>query len=324
MAERRAQQKYYPPDFDPESHGSLNRYVKSKKRLQARLPNSSVNNEDVLLEHMQGRLHNERRPRGSHGVRFEMPWNMWCGGCGRHIARSVRFNAWKMIVGKYDPCSKNMAAKPEDEKQDNFDLEEDLVDDFIPILEFGMQCPSCPQQIRIRTDPGTAQYLVVSGGKRKTEPLTSQELEGTDENKKSSNPFALAERERAIEASTQQEVLPALSTLKGSQNALFSADWVGNKRARDLLRQAPSDSDPRGIRSRLNLSEELVLEPERPEDIFLAKQVMLHTKTIKQSKTTSSPMQSNNNMKLPPSLHNHLLERAPHLLQQKKTKPPNQ
>lgn len=33
--------------------------------------------------------------------RFEMPYNIWCGGCESMIAKGVRFNAEKKQVGNY-------------------------------------------------------------------------------------------------------------------------------------------------------------------------------------------------------------------------------
>jgi coiled-coil domain-containing protein 130 len=78
MGERRATNKYYPPEWDP-SKGSLNEFrghhalgVRAKKL-----------HEGVLV------------------VRFEMPFNVWCLGCSQHIGKGVRYNAEKRRVGHY-------------------------------------------------------------------------------------------------------------------------------------------------------------------------------------------------------------------------------
>lgn len=78
MAERRAQNKYYPPDWDP-SKGSLNTF------------------------HGQHALRDraKRLGEGILVVRFEMPFNIWCQGCEAHIGRGVRFNADKKKDGEY-------------------------------------------------------------------------------------------------------------------------------------------------------------------------------------------------------------------------------
>ncbi|KAK3580942.1 hypothetical protein CHS0354_006967 [Potamilus streckersoni] len=78
MAERKAVNKYYPPDWDP-SKGSINEYVgQHPLRDRAR------------------KLH-----MGILVIRFEMPYNIWCDGCNSHIGMGVRYNAEKKKVGNY-------------------------------------------------------------------------------------------------------------------------------------------------------------------------------------------------------------------------------
>ena len=61
-----------------------------------------------------------------YSLRFEMPYDIWCGGCGIHIAQSVRYNAEKQKVGMYYTT---------------------------PIWQFRMRCHLCPQYFEIKTDP---------------------------------------------------------------------------------------------------------------------------------------------------------------------------
>lgn len=78
MAERKATNKYYPPDWDP-SKGSVNKHVKSHPlRDRAR-----------------------KIDQGILVVRFEMPFNIWCLKCENHIAMGVRYNAEKSKTGNY-------------------------------------------------------------------------------------------------------------------------------------------------------------------------------------------------------------------------------
>jgi coiled-coil domain-containing protein 130 len=81
MAERKSQNKYYPPDWDP-IHGSINRFVKNKnpKTKKFRI--------------------DEARETGRK-VRFEMPFSVWCQGCNNHIGVGVRYNARKTTQGQY-------------------------------------------------------------------------------------------------------------------------------------------------------------------------------------------------------------------------------
>lgn len=78
MGERKGQNKYYPPDYDPKA-GGLNKW--------------------------QGVHALRERGRKSHLgiiiIRFEMPYNIWCSGCNNHIGMGVRYNAEKKKVGMY-------------------------------------------------------------------------------------------------------------------------------------------------------------------------------------------------------------------------------
>ena len=73
-------------------------------------------------------------------IRFEMPFNVWCQGCGHLIGKGVRFNAEKQAIGNYHSTK---------------------------IWSFSMTAPCCQQRIVVHTDPKTTEYLVVSGGRRK-------------------------------------------------------------------------------------------------------------------------------------------------------------
>lgn len=63
------QNKYYPPDFDPKEHGTINKY----------------RGKDV-------------RPDT---VRFEMPWSASCNYCHTHLGKGLRFNVYKKHAGFY-------------------------------------------------------------------------------------------------------------------------------------------------------------------------------------------------------------------------------
>lgn len=78
MGERKGQNKYYPPDFDP-SKGSLNSWLGTHP-----------------LRDRARKLH-----KGILVIRFEMPYNIWCDGCNNHIGMGVRYNAEKSKVGNY-------------------------------------------------------------------------------------------------------------------------------------------------------------------------------------------------------------------------------
>ncbi|XP_067877420.1 probable splicing factor YJU2B isoform X3 [Heterodontus francisci] len=120
MGERKGVNKYYPPDFDPAKHGSLNKYRNSHP-LRERARKLS---QGILI------------------IRFEMPYNIWCDGCGKHIGMGVRYNAEKKKVGNYYTT---------------------------PIYRFRMKCHLCVNHIEMQTDPANCDYVIVSGARRKEE-----------------------------------------------------------------------------------------------------------------------------------------------------------
>ena len=124
MSERKAVNKYYPPDWRPE-HGSLNQFVKKRKLL----PNNSTEQKNNSI--FSGK-----------SIRFELPFNIWCLGCERHLAKGIRFNARQLETGHY------LTTK---------------------ILTFSFKCPSCSQDILIKTDPANSDYTVEKGARRKNE-----------------------------------------------------------------------------------------------------------------------------------------------------------
>ncbi|XP_075166677.1 coiled-coil domain-containing protein 130 homolog [Haematobia irritans] len=78
MGERKGQNKYYPPDYDPKK-GGLNKF-RGTHALRERARKIHLG---ILI------------------IRFEMPYNIWCDGCKNHIGMGVRYNAEKTKVGMY-------------------------------------------------------------------------------------------------------------------------------------------------------------------------------------------------------------------------------
>ena len=78
MGERKGQNMYYPPDYDPK-YGGLNKFQGTH-----------------ALRERARKLH-----LGILIIRFEMPYNIWCDGCKNHVGMGVRYNAEKKKVGMY-------------------------------------------------------------------------------------------------------------------------------------------------------------------------------------------------------------------------------
>ena len=78
-------------------------------------------------------------------IRFEMPFNVWCNGCGHLIGKGVRFNAEKKAIGNYYSTK---------------------------IWSFSMTSPCCQEHIEVQTDPKNHEYIVVAGARRKVRSLS--------------------------------------------------------------------------------------------------------------------------------------------------------
>ncbi|XP_043280008.1 coiled-coil domain-containing protein 130 homolog [Venturia canescens] len=116
MGERKGTNLYYPPDYDPRV-GGLNKFMGTH-----------------ALRERARKLH-----MGILIIRFEMPYNIWCEGCGNHIGMGVRYNAEKTKIGMYYST---------------------------PLYQFRMKCHLCDNHFEIKTDPANLDYVIVSGARR--------------------------------------------------------------------------------------------------------------------------------------------------------------
>jgi len=84
LAAARADNFYYPPDWDPNSGSEQARKAGGKNAKHGSLgARANKSSQGILV------------------IRFEMPFNVWCDGCNHLIAKGVRFNAEKKHHGNY-------------------------------------------------------------------------------------------------------------------------------------------------------------------------------------------------------------------------------
>ncbi|KAK7343895.1 hypothetical protein VNO77_12997 [Canavalia gladiata] len=190
LAAARADNFYYPPEWDP-SQGSLNKF------------------------HGQHALRERARKidQGILIIRFEMPFNVWCGGCNSMIAKGVRFNAEKKQVGNYYSTK---------------------------IWSFTMKSACCKHEIVIQTDPKNCEYLVISGAQKKTEDFDVEdaetfELPADEERGKLADPFYRLEHQEE-DLKKKREAEPVLVRLQRLSDARHSDDYALNKSLRAQLR----------------------------------------------------------------------------------------
>jgi coiled-coil domain-containing protein 130 len=122
--------KYYPPSWDP-SKGSLNRFV-GQHPLRARAAKAGIG---IIV------------------VRFEMPFNVWCLSCEKHIGQGTRYNAEKKKIGYYFSS---------------------------PIYSFKMTCHLCSGPIEIHTDPKLGEYIIKEGLRKRVEEFSAKDAETID------------------------------------------------------------------------------------------------------------------------------------------------
>ncbi|RHZ59516.1 hypothetical protein Glove_363g7 [Diversispora epigaea] len=221
--------KYYPPDWTPDK-GSVNKYV-GKHPLGDR---ARKIDQGVLI------------------VRFELPFNIWCEGCGNHVGRGVRYNAEKKKIGKYFST---------------------------PIFSFRMKCHLCDNWIEIHTDPKSSEYIVVNGARKKVEtwePEDTETIQLKDEEeakKLVDNAFYKLEQTVKDEEKSKQ-ALPILTRLQILNDKQWADPYTHSQRMRKKFREEKKnlESIKRAddeIRDRNSLS--IPLLPESSDDIVKAK-----------------------------------------------------
>lgn len=190
LAAARADNFYYPPEWTPKK-GGLNKF------------------------HGQHALRERARKldQGILIIRFEMPFNIWCGGCESMIAKGVRFNAEKKQVGNYYSTK---------------------------IWSFSMKSACCKHEIVIQTDPQNCEYVIISGARKKTEEYDVEDAETLllpvdEEKSKLADPFYRLEHQEQ-DLKKKKEAEPVLVRLQRVSDALHSDDYALNKTLRAKLR----------------------------------------------------------------------------------------
>jgi coiled-coil domain-containing protein 130 len=224
LAAARADNFYQPPDWDP-SKESRNKFHNSHGALGNR---ARKLHEGILI------------------IRFEMPFHVWCDGCGHLIGRGVRFNAEKKQIGTYHSTK---------------------------IWSFTMRAPCCKQKIEVHTDPRNADYVVVSGGKKKAEAAGEDEAEAggrvaVDPRAESrpTDPIALLEskEEDKLKAVDARKMLISIHQQSSSR---FKSDVDNNRELRRAMRSARREEQTRDQRrEQLGLPERITLAPETKMD----------------------------------------------------------
>eukprot|EP00794_Sanderia_malayensis_P008047 gene8047-8909_t len=230
--ERKGVNKYYPPDFDP-GKGGLNKY----HGTHALRERARKLHEGILI------------------IRFEMPYNIWCNGCGNHIGMGVRYNAQKRKVGNYYTT---------------------------PIYKFRMKCHLCDQHFEIQTDPKNCEYEILSGARRKEErwdPAVTENIQTTDRDVKAklvSDAMFKLEHD-IIDKQEAKKKAPTLGKLRDMKD-IWHDDFSVNQALRRKFRQEKKELHDKTIadddlKRRALLPSDMPLVEESLEDAELAKRM---------------------------------------------------
>ncbi|KAH6909151.1 hypothetical protein BKA70DRAFT_227006 [Coprinopsis sp. MPI-PUGE-AT-0042] len=184
--------KYYPPDWDP-SKGGLNKY----RGTHALGDRARKIDKGILI------------------VRFELPFNIWCGTCDNHIGMGVRYNAEKKKIGNYYST---------------------------PIYSFRCKCHLCDGWFEIQTDPKNTQYVVTSGARRKEEDWDPEENGGyavhdTDKEGTTIDPLAALEKTRNAEINLNEVQKPRIEALQGVADHYNSDPYSLSLKVRKRFRE---------------------------------------------------------------------------------------
>ncbi|WOG88917.1 hypothetical protein DCAR_0208152 [Daucus carota subsp. sativus] len=237
LAAARADNFYYPPEWTPDQ-GSLNKF----------------NGQHALRERAR------KLDQGILIIRFEMPYNIWCGGCNSMIAKGVRFNAEKKQVGNYYSTK---------------------------IWSFTMKAACCRHEIVIQTDPKNCQYVIISGAQQKVEEYDNEDAETlalpVDEEKgKLSDPFYRLEHQEN-DIKKKKEAEPVLVRLQRVSDARHADDYALNKVLRSKLRnQKKRVAEEEAASRKMGLNFRLL--PPSEADTAAASRVKFATKFHKNQK----------------------------------------
>ncbi|PWA51552.1 CWC16 protein [Artemisia annua] len=231
LAAARADNFYYPPEWEPKK-GGLNKF----------------NGQHALRERAK------KIDQGILVIRFEMPYNIWCGGCNSMIAKGVRFNAEKKQVGNYYSTK---------------------------IWSFSMKAACCQQLIVIQTDPKNCEYLVISGAQKKVEDFDNEDAETMalpveEEKSKLADPFYRLEHQEQ-DLKKKKEAEPLLVRLQRVSDDRHLDDYSLNKSLRARLREQKKRVAEEEVTARkMGLGVRLL--PASKEDLAAAKRVKFSSK----------------------------------------------
>uniref|UniRef100_A0A061R9W8 Coiled-coil domain-containing protein 130 n=1 Tax=Tetraselmis sp. GSL018 TaxID=582737 RepID=A0A061R9W8_9CHLO len=239
LAAARADNFYYPPDWNPNTGTGETSKLGSKKAKNGSLGHRANKTSQGVLT-----------------IRFEMPFNVWCDGCNHLIAKGVRFNAEKRQHGSYfstkiwsfvmrSPCCSTEIEVRTDPKSC----------DYIVVRGARRKVEEYEAE-----DAGTAVLTVGEGG-----------------DSAAANPFARLENGEIDRAKAMGE-RERLTAMRMDSDRKQRDDYVANKALRRRLRGVRKEAKALDShRQRLGLHSSVKLLPHNAEDDLLASATQFDT-----------------------------------------------
>lgn len=264
MGERKGQNKYYPPDYDPKV-GGLNKFLGTH-----------------ALRERARKIH-----LGIIIIRFEMPYNIWCEGCKNHIGmgkwHSIRYTLHRLdqaLVRCFEfiiPlmfmvfCSFSVGVR--------YNAEKTKIGMYYstPIQQFRMKCHLCDNYIVIKTDPGNLDYVIVSGARRQEnrwDPTENEQIvpdDKTVQKKLFDDPMFKLEHV-VTDLKTSDDAKPRLRRLYQRNDTTWSDNYEANSRLRATFRARKkeiklAEEEDKKLLARCSLNINLLPESEQDKNM---------------------------------------------------------
>jgi coiled-coil domain-containing protein 130 len=253
MTDRKQTNKYYPPDYDP-SKGSLNTQL-GQHALRKR---AAKLDQGILV------------------VRFEMPVNVWCQGCGAHIGKGVRYNAEKQQVD----AAELDAPGGKYHSRDGYRASAGGLSYFSTKLwQFSMKCHLCNHRLVVRTDPQHAAYEMFSGLRAKDESFCAEDnqtievLSSEERVRVRSDALFATEHEQRDRRIAEQEHERTAALVARNEQFASGGDFDANSRLRASLR-ASKKSDAAAMAAGRARGINMQLLPQSEEDALISHSVL--------------------------------------------------
>lgn len=215
MSERKGINKYHGSDFNPlQYEKKLRNQSKRLKKKTFSVGKNSLGNSGQALSQQHPAV----------GIRLMTPFSIQCTQCNGYIPKFRKFN------GKKSEMPEKYLNK-------------------IKMFKLNIKCPTCASNISFRTDPASADYVMLEGGTRMSGVIS--DLSNTDvEAEENSSSSVDAVLERLLKQEQQEKELSVANEARGNDKLGDLEDNLIK-----LQREQEQDAKLEQLRTRLHLQQ---------------------------------------------------------------------